>query len=282
MKRLKVLSTSAFLIASILLTSPKYYMEENVKEEDKSTDDYTYEYVDESCDNEAIIEVESPAIEQANEPTIEVLPTPVVDKYDFAYVTKDSAIYDSYLNKIDSITKYQKVLVLKDAGGYSKIEYGDASLKSGFISNDNIKRLPNTFIEIDLSDQKISMYIDDKKVLESVIVSGRGDKYPTSEGSFDIFAMERNTYLKGYNPDGSLQYSSYVDYWMPFNGGVGLHDAEYHTHSDGFNHGWRDASTFGGTTYEYNGSHGCINLLNDTAKTIYENAYIGEKVLVHK
>ena len=47
----------------------------------------------------------------------------------------------------------------------------------------------------------------------------------------------------------------------------GLHDAEYHTHSDGFNHGWRDASTFGGTTYEHNGSHGCINLLNDTAKT---------------
>ena len=69
---------------------------------------------------------------------------------------------------------------------------------------------------------------------------------------------------------------------MPFNGGIGLHDAEYHSHEDGTTHGWRAASTFGGDTYLYNGSHGCVNLLNETAETIYNNASSGTKVLVHK
>ena len=44
---------------------------------------------------------------------------------------------------------------------------------------------------------------------------------------------------------------------MPFNGGIGFHDAS-----------WR--SKFGGTIYQYSGSHGCINLPVDKAKLLYE------------
>jgi lipoprotein-anchoring transpeptidase ErfK/SrfK len=45
---------------------------------------------------------------------------------------------------------------------------------------------------------------------------------------------------------------------MPFYDGQGLHDAP-----------WR--SEFGGTIYQTNGSHGCINLPADAAKVIYDN-----------
>ena len=43
----------------------------------------------------------------------------------------------------------------------------------------------------------------------------------------------------------------------------------------GFSHGVADDATwrnsFGGTIYKTNGSHGCVNLPKNAAKTIYEN-----------
>ena len=68
--------------------------------------------------------------------------------------------------------------------------------------------------------------------------------------------------------DGTYEYESHVDYWMPFNGGIGFHDAS-----------WR--SKFGGTIYQYSGSHGCINLPVDKAKLLYEKVYKGMPVLCH-
>ena len=63
-------------------------------------------------------------------------------------------------------------------------------------------------------------------------------------------------------------YESKVTYWMPFNGGYGLHDAD----------GWR--SSYGGNIYYYSGSHGCINLPRKFAQKLYENYEIGTPVLV--
>ena len=61
-------------------------------------------------------------------------------------------------------------------------------------------------------------------------------------------------------------YATPVKYWMPFNGGIGLHDAD-----------WR--SKFGGTIYQTNGSHGCINLPPKVAAQVYENAYKGIPII---
>ena len=57
-------------------------------------------------------------------------------------------------------------------------------------------------------------------------------------------------------PDGTYKYEEPVDYWMPFDGGIGFHDAP-----------WRDA--FGGDIYLTNGSHGCINLPPENAAVLY-------------
>ena len=74
---------------------------------------------------------------------------------------------------------------------------------------------------------------------------------------------------------------------MPYNDGEGLHDAEYHTKYDKNgnyvkDHGWRSYDEFGTNIYHSNGSHGCINLPNQTAKEIYNNVEVGNKVLVKK
>ena len=68
--------------------------------------------------------------------------------------------------------------------------------------------------------------------------------------------------------DGSYEYESPVDYWMPFNGGIGLHDAN-----------WR--SKFGGTIYETNGSHGCVNLPPSQVKELYDYLYKNVPVICH-
>ena len=59
---------------------------------------------------------------------------------------------------------------------------------------------------------------------------------------------------------------------MPYNLAYeGLHDAE----------NWRKYG-YGTDNYINNGSNGCINMLYEDDKTIYENVSIGTKVLVHK
>ena len=62
------------------------------------------------------------------------------------------------------------------------------------------------------------------------------------------------------------KYNAYVDYWMPFIGGsYGFHDAD-----------WRSSSQITNKkTYLTNGSHGCVNMLTEDAKYLYENIYKG-------
>jgi lipoprotein-anchoring transpeptidase ErfK/SrfK len=55
---------------------------------------------------------------------------------------------------------------------------------------------------------------------------------------------------------------------MPFNNGIGLHDAQ-----------WR--KSFGGSIYVGTGSHGCINLPLSTASIIYQNLSPGTIVLCY-
>ncbi len=94
-------------------------------------------------------------------------------------------------------------------------------------------------------------------MVESDFVSGNESRgWSTPAGAYPLTYKQRNATLKGQN------YSTPVSYWMPFNGGIGMHDAY-----------WR--SSFGGKIYKTNGSHGCINLPPAVAKTVYENISAG-------
>ncbi len=121
----------------------------------------------------------------------------------------------------------------------------------------------DTYVEINLTAQHLWFYKNGSLVVESDFVSGSvkaGNATPT--GSYRITYKQKDAVLRGQG------YASPVSFWMPFNGGIGLHDAS-----------WR--SKFGGTIYKTSGSHGCINLPYSAAKTIYENISAGDAVLVY-
>lgn len=116
----------------------------------------------------------------------------------------------------------------------------------------------DTYVEIDLTRQKVWMYVDGKCIVDTKCVTGSvSGGYATPAGIYYLTYKTTDTYLEGYNSDGS-KYSSHVNFWMPFNGGIGLHDAL-----------WR--SSFGGNIYMTNGSHGCVNLPFAAARTMYNN-----------
>ena len=151
------------------------------------------------------------------------------------------------------------------------------SIKSGYqgeryaifsqtaVSWDN-SDLGNSYVEIDLGSQHVWFYIDGEEIVSTDCVSGDMAKSGcmTPSGTYTLYYKESPAVLRGENNE----YESKVTYWMPFNGGIGLHDAT-----------WR--SSFGGTIYQTSGSHGCINLPFDAAKQIYENIYEGIPIICY-
>lgn len=129
--------------------------------------------------------------------------------------------------------------------------------------------LCGTYIEVDITNQEVTCYRDGILIDKTSCVSGNeGAGTPSDTGTFCIFSKQRDTVLRGQNRDGSW-YASPVSYWMPYNGGEGLHDATWR---------WE----FGGDIYKWGGSHGCINLKLEDAKAIYENTDMWTPVIVHK
>ncbi len=118
----------------------------------------------------------------------------------------------------------------------------------------------NTYIEVDLSNQTMYFYRDGALLLESSLVSGNMSysNRATPSGIFHMYYKQRNQVLRGRaRPEGGYEYEQPVSYWMPFNGGIGFHDAN-----------WR--YEFGGSIYLGSGSHGCINMPPQKAAELYE------------
>jgi len=121
----------------------------------------------------------------------------------------------------------------------------------------------DTYVEVDLSDQYMYYYKNGELIIETDIVSGDIPKgWTTPRGVFAINGKYTDTYLYGRD------YIDFVSYWMPYFRGYGLHDSD-----------WRDE--WGGDIYTYDGSHGCINMCKDAARTVYENIEIGTPVVVY-
>ena len=120
----------------------------------------------------------------------------------------------------------------------------------------------NTYVEVDMSRQHIWFYKNGSLVVEGDVVTGNiSENHATPEGIYSLKDKERNATLKGQD------YSSPVSYWMPFNGGIGIHDAS-----------WRNG-VFGGQIYKTSGSHGCVNSPYNLAQTIYNNIEVGTPIV---
>lgn len=119
-----------------------------------------------------------------------------------------------------------------------------------------------TYIEIDMTQQMMYYYQDGEKMLETPVVTGNtGRKMGTKAQVSYIYGKQKNRTLVGPN------YRSFVNYWLPINGNVGIHDAT-----------WRDE--FGGDIYKTNGSHGCINTPFEVMEELYDMVEIGTPVVL--
>lgn len=126
--------------------------------------------------------------------------------------------------------------------------------------------LGDSYIEIDLTNQHVWLYIDGQEIVSSDCVSGDmtiPDRM-TPAGTYTLYYKESPSILKGEGYEDGVE----VQYWMPFNGGVGLHDASWRTE-------------FGGQIYVSNGSHGCVNLPTEMAKKLYDNVYPGIPIICY-
>lgn len=122
----------------------------------------------------------------------------------------------------------------------------------------------DTYVEIDYTNQHMWFYKAGTLLVDTAVVTGNVSAGTASpEGIFCLVGKSEHETLKGEG------YSTPVDYWMPFYGGVGIHDAD----------SWR--SVYGGTIYQNSGSHGCINTPTAKVAVIYENIEVGTPIVCY-
>ena len=118
----------------------------------------------------------------------------------------------------------------------------------------------DTYIEVDLSFQYMYYYRDGALIFDSPIVSGTkvDPSRATPSGVYKLYSKSSPAVLRGpATGPNTYEYETHVTYWMPFNGGIGFHDATWQPY-------------FGGDRYVYFGSHGCINLPYNSAAMLYQ------------
>ncbi|MDE7199060.1 MAG: L,D-transpeptidase/peptidoglycan binding protein [Lachnospiraceae bacterium] len=120
----------------------------------------------------------------------------------------------------------------------------------------------STYIEVDMGEQKMYYYVDGVLMIDTPIVTGNTSRrMGTPSGVNYVYLKQKNRILRGQG------YASHVDFWMPVKGNIGIHDAA-----------WR--GKFGGTIYQTNGSHGCINTPRPAMEQLYDMAEVGTPVVM--
>lgn len=115
----------------------------------------------------------------------------------------------------------------------------------------------DTYIEVDMTEQKLYYYEEGKLLIDTPVVTGNTSlRRGTPCGTNYVYAKQKNRTLRG------ADYESFVRYWIPVKGAIGIHDAS-----------WR--SEYGGEIYKKSGSHGCINTPLDEVARLYDLVEIG-------
>lgn len=181
-------------------------------------------------------------------------------------ITVSGGDYGYSVNKAEEVAEVTETLEEGETQERSPVFYTE-EFSGGSEINDGIG---DTYIEANLSAQHVWIYINGSMVCDTPCVSGNtslGRGTPT--GVFQILYKDTDVDLKGRKlGNGKYSYVSHVNYWMPFYGGCGFHDAS-----------WR--SNFGGTIYKSDGSHGCVNLPSGIASSFYSYVQPGMPVVVY-
>jgi len=186
-----------------------------------------------------------------------------------AYVNELSEIYKKcrYVRSFKTSSGNIVKISGGDYGRYinkaAEIDYVNSAIKTGDEVVRNFNDIGDTYVEISISNQHAWFYKNGKLIVDGPIVTGNvRQHHSTPKGVYSLKHKSRNATLKGRD------YEAKVSYWMPFNGGIGMHDAS-----------WR--GRFGGRIYRSSGSHGCVNMPYYMAKKIFYNISRGTPVVVY-
>ena len=127
----------------------------------------------------------------------------------------------------------------------------------------NISDLNKDYIIVDLDEQQITCYLDYHLAGSWGTRTGKNTT-PTHTGFFDIDAKAKDWEFTTFP-------GSYAKYWMPINGGEGIHDLV-----------GDDEANYGNEAYKEHGSHGCIRVPAAASEFVYDNYDVGDMVLVRK
>ena len=146
-----------------------------------------------------------------------------------------------------------------DHGTYDALWYHEAPYKEN-------NGLGENYVEISIDEQRLWVWKDGQVVVDTSVVTGWPVHGSTTyHGCYAIKSKNRNVTLGEQDVQG---YANPVDYWIPFNGGEGMHDAP-----------WRDY--FGGKIWIENGSHGCVNVPVEVMGDVFDNVEVGEAVVIY-
>lgn len=204
---------------------------------------------------------------QMRENAVEEFVDAIADEYDTVGISRQFRATSgrlvtveggTYGNKID---RGAEVEYLKDAFENRRNEIHEPvySQKAWAQGQDDIG---DTYIEIDMGEQMMYYYVDGAQQIATPVVTGNTSRrMGTPSGVNYVYMKQKNRILRGEG------YASHVDFWMPVKGNIGIHDAS-----------WR--GKYGGTIYQTNGSHGCINTPRDAMEQLYESAEVGTPVVM--
>lgn len=171
----------------------------------------------------------------------------------------EARTYGWQINQEQETEELYQILLTGESVERSPVYYESAITRG---DND----IGNSYVEIDYTNQRMWYYKNGTLIVDTPIVTGNVAKGTESpEGIFCLVGKSEDEVLKGEG------YATPVEYWMPFFGGVGIHDAD----------SWR-GSAYGGTIYQYSGSHGCINTPTANAAAIYSNIEVGTPIVCYK
>lgn len=173
---------------------------------------------------------------------------------------EDSYIYEdrAMTIPIGTIPQYELGRVYNIGDNYYLIS---SEAGTGYIPKRSAEKLGDVVVVVDVSSQVMTLYKEALPALHGAVVTGKPST-PSDIGLFKMYSKSRDKNLNGLE-------SNHVDFWMPYNGGEGLHDAK-----------WQ--KEFGGERYKKHGSHGCINMPRDLAEDLYGEVSKGTQVLVKR
>ncbi len=114
----------------------------------------------------------------------------------------------------------------------------------------NEKDVDGRWVAIDLYEQTLIAYEDDKPVFATLIASGL-DHFDTNEGLFSVWARLPNDRMSGATGAPSAYDLQSVPWVMYFDGSISLHGTYWHDY------------------FGYRRSHGCVNLSISDAKWVF-------------